>query len=517
MKTINTEALIIGSGFGAAAPALRLSQAGLQVLMLEKGNDVVPERDFKHTQGPKYLLHYLKGLSNDAIGFTYAEALGGGSGFYEMVSLRAPEKTFDQFDTDNKRLWPAGITRSTLDPFYDLAEEMLHVEQIGVNEIPKSGIAFATLMKNLGYSCDRARYAVKGCIGSGFCVTGCLFGAKQSLHYNYLPQATSHGVQIMTDSEVLSVRTLPIDFMPPTGSTLGQLPYRYEVYCRNTKEGDKFRVNAKLVILGAGTIGTAKLLLNSRQYLPRLSRHVGKNIAFNGSVKTAGLLPDGFIEGDMLTGRSHPGMISYHFFDSLGITVSSAKPLPLDVAASVHLTVAGEAGTAYWGQQHVELMKLYRRKMIVLYALGLTPPCAEIRQTGPDKFEPQLEITPAIRTYYEQTKGLLHSILTKNGCKILKAKSIDGEGKEYGDIHFTTTHMIGSCRMADSKSNGVTDAFGEVFDYPGLFISDGAAIPASLAVNSSLTILANAERVAAHMARRFGRAKARPIRVAQSL
>jgi cholesterol oxidase len=49
----------------------------------------------------------------------------------------------------------------------------------------------------------------------------------------------------------------------------------------------------------------------------------------------------------------------------------------------------------------------------------------------------------------------------------------------------------------------VTDANGEVFDHPGLYVSDGAAIPSSLAVNTSLTILANAERVAAGILRRY--------------
>ncbi len=59
--------------------------------------------------------------------------------------------------------------------------------------------------------------------------------------------------------------------------------------------------------------------------------------------------------------------------------------------------------------------------------------------------------------------------------------------------------MVGSCRMADRKQDGVVNVLGEIFDYPGLYVTDGAAIPASLAVNSSLTILANAERIAAHL------------------
>ena len=51
--------------------------------------------------------------------------------------------------------------------------------------------------------------------------------------------------------------------------------------------------------------------------------------------------------------------------------------------------------------------------------------------------------------------------------------------------------------MADRKKDGVVNANCEVFDYPGLFVTDGATIPTSLAVNTSLTILANSERAAA--------------------
>jgi len=58
--------------------------------------------------------------------------------------------------------------------------------------------------------------------------------------------------------------------------------------------------------------------------------------------------------------------------------------------------------------------------------------------------------------------------------------------------------------MADTPARGVVDQWGEVFHYPGLYVSDGAAVPSSLAVNTSLTILANAERIAAGMLDRYG-------------
>lgn len=505
MKTLNTEVLVIGSGFGAAAPALRLAQAGARVLIIEKGPDIIPERDFRQTQDPKYLLKYLKGVSCRTAGFTYAEGLGGGSGFYEMVSLRTPTLAFQQVDEHGRRYWPAGLDRKVLDPYYDRAEAMLNVEQIGVDEVPRTGVVFSQLMKNLGYSCDRARYAVKGCLGSGFCVTGCIYGAKQSLHMNYLPQAVQAGARVITDVEARSIHPLVIERSDTDPSRpLSDLPYRYAVSCKD-HTNQLMTIEAKVVILGGGTVGTAALLMRSRPSLKLLSAHVGKNIAFNGSIKVVGLLPEGSVEGDMVSGRSHPGMISYQFLDSMGITVAAAKPLPVQMVSAAHFVPEGETREpAWWGDANVELMKHYRRRMIVLYALGLTRPAAELRLRD-KSIKPVLNITPDLERYYNDTQKLLHSIFIRNGAKVVHAHKIDREGRESRGVHFDTTHMVGSCRMADHKEHGVVDMNGQVFDYPGLYVSDGAAVPSSLAVNTSLTILANAERVAEHLVSRYAR------------
>lgn len=504
MRTVKTDVLVIGSGFGAAAPALRLAQAGLQVTMIEKG-PAVQTADFRQTQDPKYLMRYLKGMSGDNLSLTYAEALGGGSGFYEMVSLRAPSQAFEQLDRRGRPLWPTTVSRRALDPYYDIAERMLRVEQIGVADVPKSGLVFSLLMKNLGYSCDRARYAVRNCLGSGFCVTGCIYGAKQSLHVNYLPQALDAGATIDCDLQALSIR--PLVEVRPTAETprFGDLPYRYQVLCRR-RGGEQEMVCfvARLVVLGGGTVGTAKLLLASRPYLDRLSDQVGRNIAFNGSVKAAGLVPEGFPEGDMFAGRSHPGMISYEFLASRGITISAAKPLPLQAIVAARLRLDGDGREpSHWGAPHVELMQQYRRRMIILVSFGLTPPGGVIRLEAGQQPRLRLALDDRLRHHYHETKGLLQDILRRNGCRLVETEFVNRSGAPHADLHFATAHQVGSCRMADYKSHGVVDAAGEVFEYPGLYISDGAAIPSSLAVNTSLTILANAERVAAGLLERY--------------
>lgn len=504
MQTIHTDVLVIGTGFGAAAPALRLAEAGARVVLVEKGPKVQTS-DFRQTSDPQYLLKYLKGTPGDHLSLTYAEALGGGSGFYEMVSLRAPSLVFDQVDAEGRRLWPEGVDRRALDPYYDIAERMLHVSQIEPHEVPKTGLVFAQLMKNLGYSVDRARYAVRGCQGSGFCVTGCIYGAKQSLFLNYLPQAVAAGATIETDLEAVSIAPLPHDRVMVR--TLADLPYRYEVLGRRRAgAGTPVRFVARIVILGGGTVGTARLLERSRRRLPRLSPQVGRNIAYNGSVKVAGLLPDVFPDTDMFTGRTHPGMISYEFLESHGITVHGVKALPLMIVSAAHMRLEGRAGgsnAAWWGRANVELMQQMRSRMIVLAAFGLTPPGAQLEMPPAGDAHVSLPLTETLQRYHAETERLLQSILLRNRCRLVQTEFLDKDLAPSPEVHFSTAHQVGSCRMADNASDGVVDATGEAFGYPGLYVSDGAAIPSSLSVNTSLTILANAERIAAGLLDRY--------------
>lgn len=489
MDERTSDVLVIGSGFGAAPPALRLAEAGLTVRVLEKGPHVDAPGSFRQTQDPSYFLDYYRGVAGDRLAMTYVEALGGGSGFYEMISLRAPSLAFDQKDEEGRRIWPYGLTRAAMDPYYDVAERLLNVRQIPAGEVPKSGLVFSRMMKNLGYSCDRAAYAEQGCRGSGYCVAGCVYGAKQSLHLNYIPRARQAGAEYVTGMEALRVRARG-------GDRSGA---RYEVECRDA-DGHSCVFRASIVVLAGGTVGTAKLLLRSRSDLAGLSDAVGRRVAFNGGVKTAGLLGSSWPDGDMFTGRSHPGMVSYEFLASHGVTVQAAKPLPLQAIAAARMRIRPD--DRYWGEAHMRLMRDYRRRVIVLFALGLTPPTARLELDG-DDLVPRLDVSPRLLAYYERTKRLLHSIFEENGCRPLDVEFVDSTGSVRDVPYFATAHQLGSCRMADSPVLGVVDASGEAYGHPGLYVTDGAALPGSIAVSTSLTILANAERIAAGMVERY--------------
>ena len=207
MKTLTTDVLVIGSGFGGSVVARRLQEAGHQVTLLEKGPRIDPYTDFKQTQDPKYLLKYIHNIDSESLGLTYAEALGGGSGFYEMASIRTPDAVFQLKDPDTgTHLWPRSITRQALDPFYDIAEEAVNAQIVDWERLPRSGAVLAKLLDRSGYRPVRIKHAERGCIGSGYCITGCIYGAKQSMLVTHLPAAEEAGARILTEIDVRYLR-----------------------------------------------------------------------------------------------------------------------------------------------------------------------------------------------------------------------------------------------------------------------------------------------------------------------
>ena len=485
MKSLQQDFIIIGSGFGAAPPAMRLAQQGLSVTVLEKGPDINPMASFKQTQDPKYLLKYLKTTPGTTVHLNHIEGLGGGSGFYEHISLRAPSLIFRKKDKTGYQYWPDGLDRSALDPFYEMGEKMLSVHQIPMHQIPKTGQVFAQMMQRLGHPVERSRYAVKGCLNCGYCVTGCIYGAKQSLLLNYIPAAKRAGAKFLTRTEALNITHHP------------NSNYRYTVTAKS--KGQVIQLQARSLILAAGTIGTAKLLMQSSAHLPKLSKQLGQNVSFNGSIKQLFKTPDWCRDGDLFTGRSNPGVISYAFLESDDLVLTAAKVMPLQLFGVVRIFVPETGQEIYWGSTHAEFLRALRKRMMIIFAQGYTGPNCRLAFNKKGRLTVYTDAQDELATFKKKGTALVQSLIRKSGGIPVRMDFMRKDGVPYSRLHFSSSHQLGSCRMADSPEKGVINRNGEVFGYPGMYVTDGAALPGSLVVNPSLTILANAERITANL------------------
>jgi choline dehydrogenase-like flavoprotein len=504
MRVFHKDVVIVGSGFGASPPAWRLAQAGWDVIMIEKGPAIDPYGDFKQTQDPKYLLRYLKTLPGIDVSINYVEGLGGGSGLYEHISLRAPSLIFEEKDSDGNQLWPSEVTRQTLDPYYELSERTLKVKQIPEKAVPKTGQVFSLIMKKLGFSVERSRYAVENCMDCGRCITGCIYGAKQSLLLNYIPSAQEAGCQIATDTEVIGIKPLGIPRASLGSTNISELPFRFEVLTRsNGKEGLEASFRAKMVVLAGGTLGTARLLLRSQDALVKISPQLGKNVTYNGMVKCLCLLPDWCPDVDLFVGRSNPGILSYQFLKSHNFLLTTSNLLPLQLFANYRVSDPKSKEPSFWGRDHVLLMKTLRTRVLPIVALGKGKPINRLTLANDGQLEFHCGSKAYNRKFERKGKSILSYIIRKSGGKMLNLIPINRKGMLFDDVHYTSSHPMGACKMADSAERGVVDYRGEVFGYPGLFITDGSVISGPLIVNPSLTILANSERITDLLLERF--------------
>jgi choline dehydrogenase-like flavoprotein len=296
--SMHYDAIVIGTGFGGAATACRLSQAGLNILVLERGRRFTAS-DFPDLPADDAWLPDFEGWSWEArrglwdirdlgsIVSAQAAGYGGGSLIYASVQLQPPASVFED--------WPEGYDSKALRPFYDLAGWMLDIAPVDesntlsrLEKTRRFDEAAAALHRNEGvfHPPLAIRYAdgpnafgreLKACNGCGRCCVGCPHQAKNSLDHNYLALVESYpNARVKTRCEVLFVHSIDGGY---------GVEYRDEL-----SGGVVSEVTAQFVFVCAGTVGTVSLLASSRaraasepgRGLSQLSPRLGQGYFANG-------------------------------------------------------------------------------------------------------------------------------------------------------------------------------------------------------------------------------------------
>ncbi len=517
--------LVIGSGFGGSVSALRLSEKGHRVGVLECGKRF-DDDDFPKSTGDfrRYFWRPKLGLKGIFRITTFRDVtvvsgcgVGGGSLGYANTLYVPPKQFFEDRQWAGIEDWERALT-----PHYDEAQRMLGVrmnehddpadqllrelgEELGVGDTYKKtpvGVFFGEPGETVadpffgGEGPDRT-----GCMRCGRCMVGCPHGAKNTLVKNYLFLAEKRGAKVTAERTVVDIRAL--------GAGDGSEGYEIEsVRSGSWVRRDRKVHRARGVVVSAGPLGTNLLLQRCRLggSLPRISNRLGELVRTNSEAILAVTVPKDYPED--LTKRvaitssiypdpyTHIETVSYGkdgnsmsrlYTLLVGDGTRFTRPLKLLGQIARH---PGRFAKLLFGRE-------WSRRTIILLVMQTLDNAMALRpKRGPfgtmwlsteqDPERPNPTFIPvankAAEWFAERTGGVAQSSVME---AMLNTP--------------TTAHILGGAVIGADADHGVVDAHQCVFGYENLLICDGSAIPANVGVNPSLTITALAEHAMSHV------------------
>jgi cholesterol oxidase len=516
--------LIVGSGFGGSVSALRLSEKGYQVGVLECGRRYLDEDHAKTSWDlrrflwtPGIGLHGITRLTAfKDVFIASGSAVGGGSVAYACTLYRAKPEFFANPQWAGLDDWAEQFKRH-----YATAERLLGVTQIPFESAGQKlakavaghfGVAHTFTPTPVGIYFGEAGRVVPdpyfggegpartGCTRCGACVVGCRVGAKNTLVKNYLYLAEKKGAVVHAEQEVVDI--------VPLGTADGRDGYRVIAQ----RPGAWFRKDrrsftARGVILAAGALGTNRLLAKCKHggSLPNVSDRLGELVGTNSESVSAVRLPDDThdITNDVsLSSSIHTGPDTHIEFVTYG---------PKGDFMSTTFTLLTGKGTRLTRP----LMLLAQIAMHPLRFVKAQWPVGWSRRTQIMVTMQSLDNAIAFRakprwfggvklvTEQDPLKPNPTFIEVSNRAAIWLAEHTGGiaQGMTLESVANipTTAHILGGAVIGRDATTGVVDRRNRVFGYENLLVCDGAAMPANPGVNPSLTITAMAEHAMSHI------------------
>lgn len=551
------DVIIIGSGYGGAITAGRLASAHWRggkpsICILERGKEWIPGQFpgelgtvTKSLRTPEHPLGLIDlNLSSD-IGVVAGSGLGGTS----LISANvAAEPDFEIFDDAR---WPAALrdarSRGQLRACFDLARRTLsagpHPGAMRLNKVQAlregadgtPGTEFGLHDLAVNFTEDGSnRWGVNQpkCINCGDCVTGCNVGAKNSLDTNYLAMAAANGVDIFPGVEV--------DFIEQDAAG-GYLSHylRYPGAGGNgSGETEEGTIRARrMVMVGAGSLGSTALLLRSREEGLGLPEAVGARFSGNGDF--FGISYNNRARTDVLGWGGDPN-------SDRARRLQTCPGQPLNPGPATVSYVRYNQHKPVWRRFHLEDWSLAHSYVDLIR--GALAPCnghngdraaalrrlADLGAKDPELQNGALNHSLICLTYGHDGAGgrialnpetgeaLVHwphagenGIHEEQNAALLELSTRLGGSflenplwKALPSRPLMTFNPLGGCAMGDDAAQAAVNHNGQVYDdqgglHEGLYVVDGAVMPSALGVNPMLTISALAELRARHLIRRL--------------
>jgi cholesterol oxidase len=511
--------VVVGSGFGGAVSALRLSEKGYRVAVIEKGKRF-KDADFpeKGWQVWRYLwLPVARLFGPQAYTFlsdmmvAHGVGVGGGSLVYANTLMKPPDAVFDDPAWARLGKWSEdlaphfrearrmlGATEAPDQPPLD--DHLLHLARSYRREESFGRTDVGVFLGEGGREVPDPYFGGDGptrtgCIRCGGCMSGCRHNAKNTLDKNYLHLAERMGAQILPQTEVRSLEEADGGLWK---IHVGQST-AWVLKKRRT-------LTARAVVLAGGVMGTVSLLHRCRQkgMLTRLPSGVGHHTRTNcealvgagdrspgvdhtqGISISAGFSPDDKTHVEMV--RLSPAMSGLALLTTFAVPENPPWPRWLGwVAKAIRHPLRLLRIFNPWGWSKRVAMLLFmqvydthlvlewRRRRLIPWTFTLDsklPRGARFPRSIPDA-----------------------DSMAQDLCNTMGDADALGALPEVIFGKMSTAHVLGGCAMGVDADSGVVNPKGQVFGYTNLFIADGSIIPGNLSVNPALTITALAEWV----------------------
>jgi cholesterol oxidase len=526
------DVVVVGSGYGGGVAACRLARAGRKVCVLERGRELQPGDYPNDTLGmlqeiqvdtaPAHL-----GSSNalfdvrvyDDINVAVGCGLGGTSLINAGLVLRPDPRVFQS------ARWPAQLADETrLDVYFERAKAMLrpavypeHLPPLtkfkaierGARglKLPFSRLPILVNFEELAGGVNHVGVPQAACVACGDCITGCNYGAKNTVLMNYLPDAKRNGAEIYTGAHVSAIT-------PSAGS------WRVRVQIEG---GSERVVEAGRVVLAAGTLGSTEILLRSRVSGLSLSPALGHRFSGNGDMVALTYNADveinaiGFGKLDP-NGREPVGPCSTGLIDARGGRSIEEGMIMVDGAApgafAKWLPALLAALSATTGQDTDHgLSDAIKEKARELESKIAGPHTGAVQRTqiclvvAHDDAAGEIFLDGDRLNIRWPDVGRQAPFVRADAMMREASRALGGTYIPSPTWHellgrkLVTGHPLGGCSVADDARDGVVDHRGQVFSgasgtavHRGLYVMDGSIVPSALGVNPLLTITGLAER-----------------------
>lgn len=563
--------VVVGSGYGAGAAASRLARAGQSVCVLERGREILPGQypNTLTTAGAEMQVDTTRGRLGNPSGLFNVHVnpdmiavvgcgLGGTSLINANVTLEMDPRLFDhaswpdEFRQDKTALaefTAHAMTMLGARPYPDTFPVLNKLQALAASaQAMKQPFYRPPIAVNFEDQVNPFGVAQPRCTLCGDCTSGCNDGAKNTTLMNYLPDANNHGAHIFTRARVSHVER--------DGDG-------WRVHFQGVRDAagdgaeEAMSVKARIVVLGAGSLGSTEILLRSRERGLPLSKQLGRRFSGNGDVLAFGY--NNHWQTDSSSTPEHPAYKSLNGVGRGSNTLTAAQ-LPGPCITGV-IDMRGAA--------RVEDGLVIEEGVIPGAVATMLPPggffadalFGNFMQYGPTQAGSRLTEAQAEGNAIQNDPGnltqmsyagpiartqtyLVMSVDDAGGTLRLESDRvrIDWPGAGRSDViardnrlleqandaiqgHFVpnpvwtepqgyalvTVHPVGGCGMGNDAESGVVDHKCQVFAsdtgrdvHAGLYVCDGAAMPGAVGVNPLLTITAVAERACALIARDHG-------------